>query len=932
MSSRRKSSVPSMVRVSSDPLDQQEDLKEGMEVEALEDSDSSAETSEASQQTPPEGPGQQNLPNQVGDPHPEQDEQEPPPVLEDAEGEAEDSEGFVSGSASQKKSRSFQCKYCPFSTPNLSLFKEHVDSSHPNVILNPLYLCTVCNFNTNKFDSLTEHNESQHPGETNFKFKRLKVKRQTVLEQTIEAQDASAEGDESTGDISAAALFSAAVKTPDGVQPLHKRREVSQLEQLMRKEQITAVNINGTVIIPEATILQGLSHVSPLLQRPPNFHSVPKIAVPLNTAKYNPSLDRNATLITSFNKFPYPTHAELSWLTAASKHPEEQIKVWFTTQRLKQGITWSPEEVEEARKKMFNGSVPPAHHTFTLLPTGPSPQAAPKVSQQPLLYASVRQSSQARATPANGPTLALNGGTSGPAHKRAHPTAIFGPEPKRPVLAVAPHSGDDKMLMAPPPPPPPPQKERLPMAPPPVPMEMKRAAALAASSAEVKRPPAAVPLVPSAPSSSKGKLPPVLGNAKTKPVVSLPSIMFPESLTTPMIAPPPFAAPLFKNSLLIPFSSAIASKDKHPHTHAAEAKLPASPPLSAPQMRRPPIIQAVRPPPKPPAHIPAFPPEGKFGEPRGMEAKAGSSRREAGPAAEANGTSDCKWPQDLASPAPNRRLLEGGVPPAADLQHKCSVLTQFPLLERMKGKTGEQLKVLEEYFLRNSFPAQSDLDNLAAATQLSHQEISSWFLERRALRDNLEQALLNSMGAKRMGAGALSAITKKMNQQLNGIHKAGAGTKAPPPHALPPGAPGPSTPSVANSKPCSVPPDSQPGTLLQDSLAQKPWPSPEELSQLDCRTGPAPSDLACWFNDGHLHGGGVDMAEHFHKHAVNGGQGPPPSENALPALVRRCQEGGVANSSSRKMLEAEFGRLMERRANSFSSQVRDDLQHQFTDR
>lgn len=74
---------------------------------------------------------------------------------------------------------------------------------------------------------------------------------------------------------------------------------------------------------------------------------MPKIAVPLNTTKYNPTLDDNLTLISSFNKFPYPTQAELSWLTAASKHPEEQIKVWFTTQRLKQGISWSPEEVGE---------------------------------------------------------------------------------------------------------------------------------------------------------------------------------------------------------------------------------------------------------------------------------------------------------------------------------------------------------------------------------------------------------------------------------------------------------------------------------------------------------------------------------------------------------------------------------------------------------
>lgn len=84
---------------------------------------------------------------------------------------------------------------------------------------------------------------------------------------------------------------------------------------------------------------------------------VPKIAVPLNTTKYNPSLDDNLTLISSFNKFPYPTQAELSWLTAASKHPEEQIKVWFTTQRLKQGISWSPEEVGIIIVKTFKALI-----------------------------------------------------------------------------------------------------------------------------------------------------------------------------------------------------------------------------------------------------------------------------------------------------------------------------------------------------------------------------------------------------------------------------------------------------------------------------------------------------------------------------------------------------------------------------------------------
>lgn len=105
---------------------------------------------------------------------------------------------------------------------------------------------------------------------------------------------------------------------------------------------VNTITQNSTVLVEIIMLLREI------LKRPFNIvvlFQVPKIAVPLNTTKYNPSLDDNLTLISSFNKFPYPTQAELSWLTAASKHPEEQIKVWFTTQRLKQGISWSPEEV-----------------------------------------------------------------------------------------------------------------------------------------------------------------------------------------------------------------------------------------------------------------------------------------------------------------------------------------------------------------------------------------------------------------------------------------------------------------------------------------------------------------------------------------------------------------------------------------------------------
>uniref|UniRef100_A0AAQ4S958 Homeobox domain-containing protein n=1 Tax=Gasterosteus aculeatus aculeatus TaxID=481459 RepID=A0AAQ4S958_GASAC len=683
MSSRRKSSTPCMVRVVSEPPEEQDDPEGPMDVEVLADGEAAEK--------------------------------------EQSESSSESAGKHVdSNPASRRKQpRGYECKYCPFSTQHLNDFKVHVDSSHPNVILNPMYLCAACNFNAKKFDSLTEHNESQHPGETNFKFKRIKRNNQTILEQTIESGNKSVECEVSSkvGEGNAGYAFPAcispAVTTQNG-----RRDDLIQVQ----KDQITAVNINGTVIIPEPTVLKGVSHVAPMLKRPPNFNSVPKIAVPLNTTKYNPSLDDNSTLITSFNKFPYPTHAELSWLTAASKHPEDQIKVWFTTQRLKQGITWSPEEVEEARKKMFNGSIPPAHHTFTTLPATTFSQPSAKSSQQTFVHTTV-------------------------------------------------------------------------------------------------------------------------GHVQTA------------------------------------MSSGLK---KHQNSHALPAanhELPNSSPPVAPEIRRPTIIQSIRAPAKPPTQISGYLLDSRK-EQQGGEGKACYPRGDKvlTPLAEANGTSrtDGKWPHDQTPLAHNNGVqhfdgLLAALKP--DFHQKSSVLTQFPLLERMKGKTAEQLKVLEENFLSNSFPTLSDVDNLAGTTRLSHQEIDSWFVERRALRDNLEQALLNSMGTKEDGLNA-----------------------------------------------CSVPPDGRSLALLVGDFAQTRWPSPEEFSQLDGRTGRA--ELARWFNDGRLQSGGPELSELFHNNGVNGGQGP---KSASIGVLQRCQEGPLANnSSSRKVLQVELGWL--------SSQQRDELQDRLAGR
>ncbi|XP_040044858.2 zinc fingers and homeoboxes protein 2-like [Gasterosteus aculeatus] len=956
MSSRRKSSTPCMVRVVSQPPEEQDDPEGPMDVEVLADGEAAEkEQSESSSESAGkrQDPQEENLenPDRQRETKPvenqnlkpsEQEEQssemDQPPIIEDEEAtEEKDGQDVDSNPASRRKQpRGYECKYCPFSTQHLNDFKVHVDSSHPNVILNPMYLCAACNFNAKKFDSLTEHNESQHPGETNFKFKRIKRNNQTILEQTIESGNKSVECEVSSkvGEGNAGYAFPAcispAVTTQNG-----RRDDLIQVQ----KDQITAVNINGTVIIPEPTVLKGVSHVAPMLKRPPNFNSVPKIAVPLNTTKYNPSLDDNSTLITSFNKFPYPTHAELSWLTAASKHPEDQIKVWFTTQRLKQGITWSPEEVEEARKKMFNGSIPPAHHTFTTLPATTFSQPSAKSSQQTFVHTTVghvqtAMSSGLSAVAGTNPPAGV-AVSSRPSVKRSLPTyltTVFGPESKRPIMAVAPHSGDakDRGLMAPPPPPPP--KDRLSMAPPPVPVEMKRPVAVSLFTTETKRPSAAVPLMPQSSSLlSKGKVLSTFGNPKTKPVVSLPSLVFPESLTRPLIVPPPIFAPPYKNSMLFPLNAPITPKEKHQNSHALPAanhELPNSSPPVAPEIRRPTIIQSIRAPAKPPTQISGYLLDSRKAQ-QGGEGKACYPRGDKvlTPLAEANGTSrtDGKWPHDQTPLAHNNGVqhfdgLLAALKP--DFHQKSSVLTQFPLLERMKGKTAEQLKVLEENFLSNSFPTLSDVDNLAGTTRLSHQEIDSWFVERRALRDNLEQALLNSMGTKRMGA----AITKKklhqqhQTLQLNGIHKPSAGVghlKSP---LLPCSAPPINTPPVPSLNACSVPPDGRSLALLVGDFAQTRWPSPEEFSQLDGRTGRA--ELARWFNDGRLQSGGPELSELFHNNGVNGGQGP---KSASIGVLQRCQEGPLANnSSSRKVLQVELGWL--------SSQQRDELQDRLAGR
>ncbi|XP_006879378.1 PREDICTED: zinc fingers and homeoboxes protein 2 [Elephantulus edwardii] len=372
--------------------------------------------------------------------------------------------------ACRKLQGGYECKYCPFSTQNLNEFTEHVDLQHPNVILNPLYVCAECNFTTKKYDSLSSHNTKFHPGETNFKLKLIKHNSQTVLEQSIEAAPHGvtvghsgapcADSDPAIA-VSKTPIMKAAKAKAEAKKGPRKPEEAAAENHADGPARLAADAAELLSRLGGVELLQdSLGHVMPSVQLPPNINLVPKVPVPLNTTKYNAALDTNATMISSFNKFPYPTQAELSWLTAASKHPEEHIRIWFATQRLKHGISWSPEEVEEARKKMFNGTIQPVPPTITVLPA----QLAPTKMPQPILQTALpcqilgqtslvlTQVTSGSTTVSCSPIALAVAGVTNHGQKRPLVTPQAATEPKRPHLTQVPEPPPPKVAQPPLPP------------------------------------------------------------------------------------------------------------------------------------------------------------------------------------------------------------------------------------------------------------------------------------------------------------------------------------------------------------------------------------------------------------------------------------------------------------------------------------------------
>lgn len=303
----------------------------------------------------------------------------------------EDTQRFHDISKPEEKSScwergTYSCPLCCFNSGDLNLFLNHMDNCHMDFHAQPNFYCLPCKVAAVKFEGLALHNAKSHPELHNTHRKvSLKVtKRDGAL--TVE-QNLFTEEDFIESGISI-------TKTPimKMTKGGHKKIVVSHTVEVQRAESrnnkpATVTNGTSVMTIPLTTTSQiisgirappmhkipnipGMHNRGPLWNSNPSFpesnSDLPKVMIPLSSIPtYNPAMDLSSFLKTSFGKFPYPTKAELCYLTVVSGFPEEQIKLWFTAQRLKQGISWSPEEIEDTRRKMFN----------TVF------QAAPKTSQ-----------------------------------------------------------------------------------------------------------------------------------------------------------------------------------------------------------------------------------------------------------------------------------------------------------------------------------------------------------------------------------------------------------------------------------------------------------------------------------------------------------------------------------------------------------------------
>lgn len=321
----------------------------------------------------------------------------------------------------------YECKYCSFQTSELNLFTMHVDTEHPDVVINTSYVCMECDYHTKSYDTLLAHNARLHPGEDNFTRTMVKRNNETIFQQTVndltfdgsfvkveddEVEETSRKGialsktpimriksrpepkkftashkmiavddvikvesDDEDDENKEPPTLSPAPTTPvpaatPRLIPVSTAVQVQAVPQNIMVNSPNVLQIKGGsgggAVLPPGTLAQVLS----ALQNQQNCSQTQtQLLIPISSIPtYNTAMDNNVLLVSAYNRFPYPSVSEIMGLSSQTKFSEEQIKVWFSAQRLKHGVSWTPEEVEEARRKKFNGTVQTVPQTITVIP------------------------------------------------------------------------------------------------------------------------------------------------------------------------------------------------------------------------------------------------------------------------------------------------------------------------------------------------------------------------------------------------------------------------------------------------------------------------------------------------------------------------------------------------------------------------------------
>ncbi|XP_051515722.1 zinc fingers and homeoboxes protein 3-like [Myxocyprinus asiaticus] len=304
----------------------------------------------------------------------------------------------------QKEVGTYTCRPCNFESQDLNLFLDHVYSRHPDFLFDPCFLCVDCGVSAAKFEGLALHNARFHPSTITTNLQLKKKENRVLVEQSLTTGPSENTNSKETEiSISKTPIMKMlkGKSEPKRIVVSHATTDdpppsITKSVEKMDSPTVTVTHVPtivhngsaGKVTLPSAIQIVNGSGALPMLKtavtqvvsvvqnRSLNQQSapiavssspssvtsslsstknLPKVMIPLSSIPtYNASMDNSSFLKTSFSKFPYPTKAELCYLTVVTKYPEEQIKIWFTAQRLKQGISWSPEEIEDARRKMFN--------------------------------------------------------------------------------------------------------------------------------------------------------------------------------------------------------------------------------------------------------------------------------------------------------------------------------------------------------------------------------------------------------------------------------------------------------------------------------------------------------------------------------------------------------------------------------------------------